>query len=85
MKNNGKKSNGLWKRTSKSGVEYWNGKCIINGEEYILAMFEIKEKKNPNSPDFNIYVTPRNANLGNSNSIDNFDSSIEITDNDISF
>lgn len=43
----------LWKRKGKSG-EYMSGVIEINGVVVTIVAFPIKDKKNPNQPDWRI-------------------------------
>ena len=41
----------LWKKTSKKGTTYFSG--VIN--EQRVVVFKVREKRNENSPDFEVY------------------------------
>ena len=45
---------GLWEKVSKKGVSYATGKIKIEDKEYKILLFKNAEKRNTNSPDFNI-------------------------------
>lgn len=45
---------GLWEHESKSGSKYWSGSL---GNAKVLV-FRNTNKKNPKSPDMNIYLVP---------------------------
>jgi uncharacterized protein (DUF736 family) len=54
----------FWERTSKKGTNFLAGK--INGKDVIA--FREKEKKNPKSPDWRIYLsTPREEKKNDAN------------------
>lgn len=46
----------LWYRSSKNGLKYAKGKVVINGKTYYLVLFNNKNKKSENSPDFTLIL-----------------------------
>lgn len=56
--NNQKQSDGaFWKKTAKSGSEYYSGHITIQGEKIYLAMFPNKNKKTEKQPDFDLKIS----------------------------
>ena len=45
----------LWQNTSQRGLTYWSGKIEVGGQKVELIIFENKNKKKDNSPDYTIY------------------------------
>lgn len=90
----------LWKKTSKSGQEYFSGNIKINSEEYRITMFTNNKKGNEKAPDFRLIAEPKEPqesvqalpedpykDFGTSQekAQEIFDQSVVITDDDLPF
>ena len=47
----------LWKKQSRAGQKYLSGKVKVGGEEVSVVCFTNDNKKNPNHPDFRLYLS----------------------------
>lgn len=45
----------LWQNTSQRGLPYLSGKIEVGGQKVELIVFENKDKKKENQPDYTIY------------------------------
>lgn len=60
----------LWKRESKGGEKYLTGTLKVKealnvGQELQVIIFSNKSKKADNHPDFNVYISEKNASSTN--------------------
>ena len=62
-----KQIGGFWRKTSKSGLDFYSGNIQVNNERVSVVIFENTMKKNPKQPDYNIFLSENNGYNNNYN------------------